>query len=193
MGKHRNKKNKRQQYTQESMQKLLQQVVVHSNKILVHDAKWIALYKTAGGFTYAERRGRDSVGILLTRNNGTEVLLRCQPLCADYSHYYGCPVTGSIDHDGESIDACAIREVLEETGYVIREVELLTKYITGTQTNEQVYIYTADVTGITPGKDMNEEMGEAGENVWIPLEMMLECRYSGTLIGYTFLKARCAA
>lgn len=163
--------------------------------MILHDAKWATLNTTKSGFIYSERKGRDSVAIFLTRNHGTEVLVRFQPLVADYEYYWGCPITGSMDHESEAPEQCAIREALEESGYVIEHAELLTKYIVGTQTNEQVYLFTADVTGIEPGPDMNEAMGESGFNEWCPLSDLLteDCRYSGSLIAYSFLAKRAIA
>jgi len=78
--------------------------------IILHDGKWVALKKTARDFIYSERRGKDSVAIFLTRHHGTEVLICYQPLVADYSHWYGCPITGCMDQENETPEQCAIRE-----------------------------------------------------------------------------------
>ena len=146
--------------------------------------------KKKNGFVYAERKGRDSVAIVLTRNNGTEVMMRYQPLIADGGKWYGCPITGSMDHEDEIPEECAVREIAEESGFIVDIDELLclTSYIVCTQTNEICHLFTIDVTGLEQGKDRNTEMGESGTNKWGPLSSLLTSPYSASLIAYGLLK-----
>jgi 8-oxo-dGTP diphosphatase len=148
---------------------------------------WVSVKEDAG-FYYAERRGRDSVAIVLTRNNRAHALVRWHPLIADDHRWHPCPITGSMEYDWEDAESAARREVLEETGYVVGPLTKLTTYIVGTQTNELCHLFTADVTGQIPGADKNAEMGEAGSNQWVPFEHLKYSHYSGTLIAYALLK-----
>jgi len=113
-------------------------------------------------------------------------------MVADENNWHPCPVTGHFDVDGEDPVKCAIREVHEETGYIISagDLRLLAMYMVGTQTNERCYLYTCDVTGIEPEEDLTDETGEEGENRWQAVGCLLDCQYSACLIAYAFLKER---
>lgn len=163
----------------------------------------LAVKETPRGFQYLERRGKDSIGIFLVRKihgelNGYEVLIRMQPLCINNAEIdgnqtlYACPLTGSVE-PGETPEAAAIRETLEESGYPI-ELNALNKigrYIVGTQTNEICYLFFSDVTDINP--ELATQDGTYFESVsinkWEPLEYLKECDYAGCQLGYYKLKA----
>ncbi|HEY9644082.1 MAG TPA: NUDIX domain-containing protein [Coleofasciculaceae cyanobacterium] len=166
---------------------------------IIFQARWVAVKESPDGFQYLERRGRDSVAVLLLRNSAEnpqqyDVLIRQQPLCIDNAAINGrlrlfpCPITGAID-PGESPAATAIREVYEEAGYTV-QVLPLGKFIVGTQTNEICYLYYADVTGMEP--DQPPQDGSYHESIshneWHPLEYLQTCDYSACQIGYFKLR-----
>lgn len=159
----------------------------------VYETPYLSLKVSKGkrrSVYYTERKGVNSVAIVITRNNCSEVYLRKQPLIAARGKWVPCPITGSMDHPKENPEECAIREVLEETGYKVPSLEFLTCYIVGTTTNERCYLYHVDVTGLEQGKDKNKEMRERGENVWYPFEKMKSQSYSALQIAYWMLTAQ---
>ncbi|MEE3719816.1 NUDIX domain-containing protein [Tumidithrix elongata RA019] len=173
----------------------------------IFSTKWVSIKETPRKFYYLERKGKDSVAIFLvrsTKGNGTkgnsaketpfnqlEVLVRFQPLCIDNPtlddemRLHPCPVTGGME-EGENPLKCAVRETLEETGYRLETLLPLGQYITGTQSNEIVYLFWADVTGIEP--EVATQDGSVFEavsrNEWKAIAFLKDCQYSGCLIGY---------
>ena len=82
-----------------------------------------------------------------------EVLLIRQYRYAAESFLYEVPA-GRLD-PGESPDACAHRELREETGYTAERVEhLFTMYTTPGFTDEKIHLFLA--TGLTPGESARE-------------------------------------
>ncbi|NET33507.1 MAG: NUDIX domain-containing protein [Cyanothece sp. SIO1E1] len=171
---------------------------MNQEKVLF-STNWVTVKETAKGFHYLERKGKDSVAVLLLRRNNAisstyEVLIRQQPLCIDPVstgaglNLYPCPITGGIDA-GETPEAAAVREVLEESGFAV-QVLSLGHYIVGTQTNETCYLFYADVTGLKP--DVAEQDGSYFEaiskNEWHALEYLEQCDYVACQIGYFRLK-----
>lgn len=161
----------------------------------IFTTNWITVKETSKGYHYLERKGRDSVAIVLVRKSNVntkeyEVLIRQQPLCIDTSEIngelrlYPCPITGGIEED-ESPEAAANREVYEESGFSVRVVPL-GKYIVGTQTNEICYMYYADVSDIKP--EIAQQDGSYFESIsrneWHPLEYLNRCDYAACQIGY---------
>ena len=125
----------------------------------IFETKWVKVRQTEKGFQYLERRGKDSVAVLCTRydeNGDVEYLVRYQPLCVngDDRELFECPITGSMDHDGEEPVDVAIREVFEEAGYVVTKDNMTSigSYIVGTQTNEVVHCFFAWVGDDKPVK-----------------------------------------
>jgi 8-oxo-dGTP diphosphatase len=155
---------------------------------------WLAIKQTPLGFYYAERKGKDSVGVFLIRKTGDrtyEVLIRQQPLCidpADELALYPCPITGGIDGE-ESPAVAAVREVYEEAGYSVSVIPL-GSYIVGTQINETCHLYYADVTGVEPTEAPQDGsfFESISKNEWHPFEYLRECNYSGCQIGYYRLR-----
>ncbi|MDF5733027.1 MAG: NUDIX domain-containing protein [Rhizonema sp. PD38] len=156
---------------------------------------WVVVKETPRKFYYLERRGKDSVAIFLLRKNESlpqnyEVLIRQQPLCIDNTEINGllklfpCPITGGLE-EGELPEEAAIREVYEESGFLVRVVPL-GKYIVGTQISEICYMYYADVTGIEP--DIAQQDGSylesISKNEWHPFDYLNQCDYSACQIGY---------
>jgi 8-oxo-dGTP diphosphatase len=159
---------------------------------------WVQVIETPRKFYYLRRKHRDSVGVFLVRKGaqGWEVLVRMQPLPVhnadldDELQLYPCPITGGLDSADESPDECAIREVLEEAGYGVSELQDLGKYIVGTQTDETVYLFWQDVTGVEPQAAAQDGsyFESISKNEWRSLDFLKECDYSGCQIGYYRLR-----
>jgi 8-oxo-dGTP diphosphatase len=168
----------------------------------IFSTKWIAVKETPRKFYYLERKGKDSVAIFLLRGTAgatvrstlfeqLEVLVRFQPLCIDNPTLdeemllHPCPVTGGMEV-GENYLDCSLRETLEETGYRLDTLEPMGHYITGTQSNEIVYLFWGDVTDIEP--EVATQDGSVFEavskNEWKAIAFLKDCQYSGCLIGY---------
>lgn len=166
-----------------------------SNKVLF-STNWVKLKETKTGFQYLERKGRDSIAVLLLRieNNKLECLIRKQPLCAllddlsDFAFALGnCPITGSLEIK-EDPKKCTVREIKEEAGYDVPEKNLsyVGSYIVGTQTNEKCYMYIANVTDLTntiPEGDGSEDE-KVSYNEWVSINSISNEPYSGLAIIY---------
>jgi 8-oxo-dGTP diphosphatase len=150
-------------------------------------------------FYFARRKGKDSIGVLLFNSLTGEVLIRYQPLVhledGDGKGTFPCPLTGSMELD-ESPETCALREVYEESGYTIYKEELISlgAYIVGTQTDEIVYLYAADVLNLEAEEPEGDGTFHEGisTNVWMSYdEALAVAEYSGLIIALFRLKARC--
>lgn len=143
-------------------------------------------------FYFARRRGKDSVGVLLY-DLEKGFLVRMQPLVhqddGDSKELFPCPITGSLE-EGEDPRNSAIRECKEEAGYDLPDLHSLGSYIVGTQTDEIVYLFYADVSEVTP--EVPTQDGTFHEsissNAWVSCDCMKElvsgeC-YSGLIIAY---------
>lgn len=156
------------------------------------DYNWISVKKTDNGFYYTERKNRDSIALFLTRRTSyiePEVLVRFQPLPLDNSmnqQLFPCPITGCIDYDKTTTE-CAINEAMEEAGYDISDnIEYLGKYAVGTQTNETVLMFWADVTNKIQTK-INGDCSyfeSISKNEWRPVSYLKSCLYGACQIGY---------
>ncbi len=167
---------------------------------IIFKTDWIAIRKSARGFQYLERKGKDSVAVFLIRRQGNaaewDVLVRYQHLCIDNTEDNGrfnlfpCPITGGVE-PGETPEAAAVRETYEETGYKVA-VTSLGRYIVGTQTNEVCYLYYADVTGIPPSEALQDGsfLESVAHNQWRPFEDLQGFDYGACQLGYHKLKAR---
>lgn len=150
-------------------------------------------------FYFARRRGKNSIAVLLKHQD--RYLIRYQPLVhiddGDSKRLFACPITGSLD-EGESPEQGAVREIKEEAGYNVNESSLkdLGSYIVGTQTDEVVYLFFADVSGLTPDAPMGDGTfhESISHNSWmseLDLRNLLrrEC-YSGLFIAYYRFKLK---
>jgi 8-oxo-dGTP diphosphatase len=163
-------------------------------KIVFESPKgWIQVIETPKKYYYSRRKNKDSVAVFLVRQVVEEwqVLVRMQPLpihnadLDDEFRLFPCPLTGGMDTD-ELPQDCAAREVYEESGYSGADLEYLGLYLVGTQTDETVYMYWKDVTGLSP--EVPNQDGSFFESIskneWQPLSFLKECAYSGCQIGY---------
>jgi 8-oxo-dGTP diphosphatase len=158
---------------------------------------WVQVIETPRKFYYLRRKHRDSVGVFLVRKTTAwEVLVRMQPLPVhnadldDEMRLYPCPITGGFEHHQEDPYECAVREVMEEAGYALAEVQNLGKYIVGTQTDETVYLFWQDVTGMEPQAATQDGsyFESISKNEWQPLSALKQYDYSGCQIGYYRLR-----
>lgn len=167
---------------------------------IVFDSKWIKVKQTPRGHFFSERRGTNSIALLLYRKikeNGfewLEVLVRLQALPIDNAQsnddkeipkLFRCPITGRLDDSvGERINQVRA-EAREEGGYDIPEAgfQYIGEYYVGTQTNEKVFMYVADTT--IEGTEIIEAKGdgsyfeEISKNEWVSVQQLLDTEYSG--------------
>jgi 8-oxo-dGTP diphosphatase len=159
----------------------------------IFETKWIKLKETERGFQFLERRGVDSIAILLVRlNEGgfIEALIRKQPLWVNGTDddLFACPITGSIEEE-ETARESAIREAFEEAGYVVDNSEVLDlgSYISATMMNETVHMFVADVTG----KENVPPTGDGGyhesisHNDWEGWDSVMTAEFAGLLMFST--------
>lgn len=158
-----------------------------SNHPVLFETKWVKIRQSPKGHQYLERRGRDSIAILLVRigeNGNPEALIRHQYLCVSDNDddVFACPITGSIEEDEDPRDTAA-REAFEEAGYAVElhKTCYIGKYIASTQANETVYLYVSNVTGMEP----TEPKGDGGyhesisKNVWSDWSEVVSADYVG--------------
>lgn len=158
---------------------------------VVYGNNWVKVKESEDKFFYLERKGKNSIAILLYNDKG-EVLVRFQPMCAvekdgpSTNRLAPCPITGSID-DGEDYLETAIREAEEEAGYKVRDyIESTGDYIVSTQCNEICYTYIANVSSLT----FDEPKGDGGYhesisyNKWVNIYEVFELEniYGGLII-----------
>lgn len=169
---------------------------------IIFQTPWISVKRTPRGFDYLERKGKDSVAVLLIRDHrelGIQALIRYQPLCVhnadidDEQRLYPCLITGGMEAGEDSIE-CAIREVKEEAGYDLPLLALkpLKSYIVGTQTNEVCHLFFADVTGFECGVASQDGtyFESISRNEWKSIDFLLECDYVACQLGYLWLVRR---
>jgi 8-oxo-dGTP diphosphatase len=160
---------------------------------------WVQVIETPRKFYYLRRKHKDSVGVFLVRKTPEqtwEVLVRMQPLPVhnadldDQMMLFPCPITGGFETRDEDPHECAVREVMEEAGYDLSELQGLGKYIVGTQTDETVYLFWQDVTGIEPQAATQDGsyFESISKNEWEPLDFLKFYDYSGCQIGYYRLR-----
>jgi 8-oxo-dGTP pyrophosphatase MutT (NUDIX family) len=159
---------------------------------------WLQVIETANKFYFARRKGKDSVAVFLVRqgNEGWEVLIRRQPLpllnrdTGDDMELYSCPITGGYELN-ESAETCALREAYEEAGYKLDKLSYLGGYIVGTQTDEYVDMFWADVTNVEPSIPTQDGtvFEAASENKWMPIGFLdMDGSYAALQIGFLRLK-----
>jgi 8-oxo-dGTP diphosphatase len=157
-------------------------------------------------FYFARRRGKDSIAVFLYRKTetGAEILLRHQPLVhlddGDSTEVFPCPVTGSLEL-GENPELCTLREIDEETGYLVLadKLQKLGSYIVGTQTDEVVHFYAAEISEGCERQKLPAS-GDGGfheaisHNEWVNAEGFTktlvdseESVYAGLIIGLFWL------
>lgn len=117
--------------------------------------KWIGIYESEKGFNYCQRASINSVAALIIRkvDDQYEFMIHYQPLPEiiekkSWDQCFPSTITGSIESN-ETPKQCIIREILEESGFIINESNILQEFtvVATTQMNEKVFCYLIDVTG----------------------------------------------
>jgi hypothetical protein len=177
---------------------------------IVFDAGWIKVKQTPKGYYFSERKGVDSIAVLLYKmvkwdnfdGDGIDmhILTRMQALPIDNAQsnddkdipkLFRCPITGGLE-EGVSLINQARAEVREEAGYDIAEAAFhyIGEYYVGTQTNEKVHMFIANVDAV--GTETLDIKGDGSyfesisKNEWINIEEVLDdddSIYSGLYIA----------
>jgi hypothetical protein len=168
---------------------------------IVFDSEWLKVKQTPKGYYFSERKGVDSIAVLLYRKINQddhqilEVLVRMQALPIEKTQsdddkeipkLYRCPITGGLEEYVSVINQVRI-ETREEAGYDISEEGFLYmgEYYVGTQTNEKVYMYIAEIhqgTETIGIKGDGSYFESISKNEWIDIEKVLDAKYSGLFI-----------
>ena len=187
---------------------------------IIFDNPWLKVKQSPHGFVFAERKGKDSIAVLLYRRrmnfpgrgnmifrpNLCEFLVRHQPLAVknaetldDKMPLFQCPITGTIEDDPSQNRAVTLFETVlneaqEEAGYDLSNslIEPCGKYYAGTQCNETVHMFLVDVTGVTPTKIEGDGSYFEGVsfNKWETFDSIEKVNYSGLIILLQKLKDR---
>jgi len=92
---------------------------------------------------------------------------------------YILEIPAGIPFDGESWEACARRELEEETGYLAENLQPLTRLLTTPGfTNEEIHLFQA--TGLRKGRVSRDE-DEFMEVVELPFSKVLELAQKGVI------------
>lgn len=115
-------------------------------EITLYESKWLGLYRI-GHWDFARRPNADScVGILAITQND-EIILVEQfriPMGKRVIEIPAGLVGDELAHRGESLEESAERELLEETGYRARQIELLISSPTSAgMTSEYTHLFLA--------------------------------------------------
>lgn len=136
-----------------------------SNVVYKSPGNWLTV-KEHDGYFFSERKGMDSIAIVPCRmvGEGVEVYIH-EEVCPAHLHYRKTnqgAIGGSIDKDLSPIEI-AKRELREEAGFdcSIDKIVSMGIMFASTQSNENVHLFIADVTGITQQKPQLEP-GEVG-------------------------------
>lgn len=114
-------------------------------------------------YYFSRRAGKDSVAFVLYDSSRTE---RPYQLLSQWhgplKRFILGAFTGSLDKPDLSPLDHLVEEVLEEAGYVVTpdRVQLLGYEPVSSQTDESVYLYVVDITGITPQRKEPENLFE---------------------------------
>ena len=108
--------------------------------------------RSLDGYYYAQRAGTNSVAFILYNEYDEVGLLSIYhgptPIIRD------CAFTGSLDNDELTVRETVIAEVKEESGYTVKDSDLIHygQLEVGTQTNEMVDLYIVKVIKDAIGK-----------------------------------------
>jgi len=161
--------------------------VGHLGSTVIHDGRVVHLSVdrvrfpdgSEGELELIRHRGASAVVPFLgnPEDPDPEVVLVHQYRYAAGGHIYEIPA--GIPLDGESWEACALRELEEETGFVAAQLSLLTRvFTTPGFTNEEIHIFQA--WGLEEG-DVKRDRDEFMEVVTVPFNKLLEMVRTGTI------------
>ena len=111
-------------------------------------SKYLTVHTTAGGYTYAERLGKDSIAFILVDRNSNKYGL-VNEYKPPIQRYEVTAFGGSLDKD-ISMERLVMEEVAEEAGFHVGKdaITFVMKTLVSTQMNQYCYLYLVDITGI---------------------------------------------
>lgn len=108
----------------------------------------------AEAYYFSERVGRDSAAFLLYDGTRAKPYQALSQWHGPLARYVPGAFTGSFDKQALTPEQILIEEVKEEAGYVVESDNCLLLGVepVSSQTNESVYLYLVDITGIPQDK-----------------------------------------
>ena len=157
---------------------------VHDGRIVKLDVEEVRL-PNGNVVTLEIIRHRGAAAVVPVDDDGRVVMIR-QYRHATSGYLLEVPA-GTLDHPGEAPEACALREVEEETGYRAAKLDPLGWiWTTPGFTNEKIWLYRA--TGLTPTRSAHES-DEVITVERVPLDEAVKKALSGEI---TDAKSVCA-
>ena len=157
---------------------------VHDGRIVKLDVEEVRL-PNGNVVTLEIIRHRGAAAVVPVDDEGRVVMIR-QYRYATSGYLLEVPA-GTLDHPGEAPEACALREVEEETGYRAAKLDPLGWiWTTPGFTNEKIWLYRA--TGLTPTRSAHES-DEVITVERVPLDEAVKKALSGEI---TDAKSVCA-
>lgn len=163
-------------------------------------AGWVSIVKvehpeqSGNAYYYAERLGKNSLAFILKDEEKEKCAVLKQFSSQENNFKVGC-FTGSLEKEDLDVVEHLVEEVKEEAGYdvVIEEVEDRIKYVgmfpLGGITNESVYLYVVDVTGLKQKLKEPENIFELNTDVmWIDKSDLIKLNdWKANIIAYKYL------
>lgn len=147
------------------------------NKLLWHN-QWMSVFQTPQGFTFAQRKGKDSVGILayrskpLSSNTQVQYLLKDQVKPALGYQKYWSIISGTINKDLPLADI-ATQQLLQQGGFKRGSPIYLGYMVSSTQTSQLVRLFCIDVTGLQQSKPKGDgSHGDLGQLMWADIDFV---------------------
>lgn len=149
-------------------------------KKLCHN-QWISLNETECGYVFSRNErsnGAIVAFLIIDKDRPFDVLGRYENTPCHFDGISLCSFTGGVENNHPSYTA--VKEVLEEAGYVIEKTDLIdlgtVRYSKSSDTI--VYLYLVDVTGKTPTEIKGDgSKGEEGAYTkWINFRDAIHCK-----------------
>lgn len=142
---------------------------------VIADTGWLKLlFNRKEHYYYAERKGRDSVGIILIDEPNVFV---ARERCPAHSRAVNLGAIGGSMEPGMTPMEVAIKEVREEGGYEVTERDMipLGKIFASTQNNEDIHLFACDVSNKVYLGQLLEpsEVGYNKGGEWMPISPKL--------------------
>jgi len=131
--------------------------------------------KGIDGYTYAHEEHSHGVGVAILPYSegpaGMRVLLRIELVPPWGLVPSLCAITGSWDHEGESFEQVAVRELMEEAGYQVTEemLDSLGACRLSKGSDTKMMMFGVDVTGLPQGKATGDgsKLEDSGSTKWV--------------------------
>ncbi len=162
--------------------------------------EWLRVKERDGWYTYySQVKGNEGVAILGFNSLNNHVLVRYEHTPCHGDGLRMTSLTGMRDKPGESRKATAIRELREESGYVVKERSLLSlgSVYCSKASDYKLYLFAVDLLGHTQGPIIGDgTRGEKDATVeWVPANVALNAEAPSiaasiarlTLHGYNLL------